>query len=733
MEGIESTSSPLRLVQTKSQKSGGHSNQGFENYNEVSESEIDTTSISNTNYQNTNFQNTRFNTSPPPPLESSTPLTSNKPSNLPSNLPSTLTSAPSSVKPSKISELKNWPKPFHERIHLYNQLIQLSSQTNDVQNKTARLERQFRGQTSQFISVITDSNDIWFSGKIRNITLNFGYQAATYFRFGRDLIKHNVYVTLLCLLFILIPQLVKQPLQKTECNAKGLISGESCLLQTSLYYGFYGNGWGNGTWDTENNWTISEENWFSEGYNLPLAYYLGLVGFYIVWLYLVARDVMESLKRGIQVGLLSGTNISMKVFCAWDFSIGQKKSKEQKQKQIKIMLQEDQNVNEVENQQASALAIFVSCVTWSVYLVFLAGIGFGIYKSMTLIENFNDSTQNDYIELWILPVIVVGANYLIPVILSIISYLERSQISKSTFYYFELVRNLLARLEILVMLCVSWYQVYLSNTEVLQDGSRQSTSGATSCWQMKVASTIWRILLTDLLINQILMSIVVNGLLRHFVCVLFFDKKKVSDQNVENTGKTGTEAQVPDLNSEPKNYRQEFKVVDNVLDMMFVQALCWLGIFFFPFLSVFVIIQFIIIFYIRSWLLEEEFITMEKDRYRAVHGKMLISLCELVTLLLSVGWFAFINISTVPGSCGVFRYSENYNEPFSRAIDDLNSNSKVAWLGFILSGVLNPWFIYTINVGLLGACYVAWQYKSAHQRNVDRLKQQLKDWSMKQK
>jgi len=225
MEGIESTSSPLRLVQTKSQKSqkSGQSNQAFENY-EVSESEIDTTSISNTNYQNTNFQNPNFqntnyqntNFQHPNINPNSLPLSTPKTSNLTSNSPSNQT-----PKPSKISELKNWPKPFHERIHLYNQLIQSSSdQKNDVKNKTARLERQFRGQTSQFISVITDSNDIWFSGKIRNITLNFGYQAATYFRFGRDLIKHNVYVTILSLLFILIPQLVKQPLQKNRMQRK---------------------------------------------------------------------------------------------------------------------------------------------------------------------------------------------------------------------------------------------------------------------------------------------------------------------------------------------------------------------------------------------------------------------------------------------------------------------------------------------------------------------------------
>merc|ERR1712228_890379 len=116
-------------------------------------------------------------------------------------------------------------------------------------------------------------------------------------------------------------------------------------------------------------------------------------------------------------------------------------------------------------------------------------------------------------------------------------------------------------------------------------------------------------------------------------------------------------------------------------------------------MSVFVIAIYIIIFYIRSWLLEEELIKMEKVRYRAIHGKMLISVCELVTLLLSIGWYAFIIVSTVPNKmCGVFRYSSDYNEPWTDMVARLNADSQWGWLGTIIELVLNPWFIYTINI-----------------------------------
>ena len=81
-----------------------------------------------------------------------------------------------------------------------------------------------------------------------------------------------------------------------------------------------------------------------------------------MWLYLVARDVMESLKRGIQVGLLSGTNIAMRVFCAWDFSIGKRQAKIQKQRQIKIMLEEDRN-EVTEAKRGGPLTILISGFT----------------------------------------------------------------------------------------------------------------------------------------------------------------------------------------------------------------------------------------------------------------------------------------------------------------------------------------------------------------------------------
>lgn len=620
--------------------------------------------------------------------------------------------------PTTIADLRKWPKPFSERLEVYKDIKNKKNKSHQDNNAARAFEElDLKGQATQIKAILTDSNNLLFRGKIRDITLNYGYQAATYFRFVRDLIMHSILAVIFCMSFIILPQMFTQPIEKATCDAAGFISGESCLTSTFMYYGFYGTGWNEG---------VNETAKWNSGYNLPLAYQLCMIAFYLLWLYLVALDVMESLKRGIQVGLLTGTNIAMKVFCAWDYSIGRRNAKTKKQRQIKIMFEEEaaqaREANQnPENASFDWAAFFISLTTWFIYTCLVAAIAFGLLEgnefAQDYVNNINvDGEAQKYIGLWVLPVLVTVANYIIPITIRTISYFERKHISKTKSYYFQLVRNLLARLAIVVFLIVSFAKLY------------DTSKAANSCWQNSVASTIWRIVLADVLINQLLLSIILNGVVRHLLCMCFLDNK-VKPQD----GETGAGESEEKESAQSKNFRAEFTVVDNVLDLIFIQSLCWLGIFFFPFMSVLVIAQYLLIFYIRSWLLEADYITMETVRYRAVHGKMLISICELVALLLSIVWYGYFTIvsddTALPIPCGAFESYASYTEPWDLMLSNLQSKNGLAWVGFILALILNPWFIYTINIGLLSGCYVAWQYRNAHKKNVNRLEQQLKDWS----
>merc|ERR1712045_855898 len=101
-----------------------------------------------------------------------------------------------------------------------------------------------------------------------------------------------------------------------------------------MYYGFYGM---SSKWQN-----AATKNWFSDGiYNLPLAYQLAIVIFYVFSLYRTSTDVMQSWKKGIQVGMLSGNDLARKIFSAWDFSIGKEKTKQIRQRQIMVMLREE--------------------------------------------------------------------------------------------------------------------------------------------------------------------------------------------------------------------------------------------------------------------------------------------------------------------------------------------------------------------------------------------------------
>ena len=100
---------------------------------------------------------------------------------------------------------------------------------------------------------------------------------------------------------------------------------------------------------------------------------------------------------------------------------------------------------------------------------------------------------------------------------------------------------------------------------------------------------------------------------------------------------------------------------------------------------------------------------------------------QLAILLLSIGWIGYVLTTDPRNGCGPFRFAYTYGEPFTLALDDLSNDPAWGWFGVIVKILTNPWTIYTINIGLLSACYVAWQFTRAHKKNVKRLKNQLED------
>lgn len=226
-----------------------------------------------------------------------------------------------------------------------------------------------------------------------------------------------------------------------------------------LYYGFYGKS----TKFENSGGSLKIDN-----YDISLAYQLSIIFFYIISLYLVSSDVMESWKKGIQIGLLSGNDLARKVFTAWDFSIGKYKTKKIRQQQIKVMLDEEiySKQQKLEQQQKINNSIRTSygsnltshadtthnkvtdfgkyailTVSWLCYLLILAGLGVGIWFSTdSLADVDTGATSEDFMSLWILPLIVTLTNFFMPFVLEFLSFLfkESELVDRSVLYYMTL-------------------------------------------------------------------------------------------------------------------------------------------------------------------------------------------------------------------------------------------------------------------------------------------------------
>ena len=585
------------------------------------------------------------------------------------------------------SSLKKSTLPLNERVLVYKR-----SQVQYNPGKTHFVQKQ-TDQAINFGKLLLDTNGInkvLFASTIRDITLNYGYQVATFFRFARDLLKINLYALPVIFFFVILPQLIIKPFVSSECSWKEALVGGSCLYDSFLFYGFYGTGF-----DVVGN--ANETQHFSKGgYDLDVAYEVCIIVFFFINFYFVSIDIFYSWRVGSQVALLSGSDILVKIFTAWDFSIG---TKSDKKTQIRLMLEEELNSrNKISNSnQPKGLIFSIHIFTNIAYVCVLAGIGYAMYAST---ENLTTDLDGSYWKLWMLPLVVTVSNFILPTIIHLITIFEREIVSKDMHYYSQLIRNCFARWVIVIVLIYSWYQSYY-------------LTPSDTCWQNDVASSIFRFLITDIFVGQIFLLVFINGILRNFI-VSILRKNKVNPNQFQKI------IQHP-----------EFKVVDNVLDLLFSQMLSWVGILFYPTITIFVITQIILTFFIRFFQLKLGLLKIEKEKIRAVQGKTVIAVMQMVFLLTSIGWMFYVFTDNPTGehnSCGVFRYcKDDYFDPLQNRVEQLTERRWLRWFGVILQIFGNPWFWYSINMGLLSACYAAWCYSSAHEKNILRLKQQLKD------
>lgn len=152
------------------------------------------------------------------------------------------------TQPTKLQDIKKWTGvSLNQKIALYKKL-KAKNKLADKHGESASDEAttttdKLVETTDKYLKILTNSqgiNNYLFNSKIKHITLNYGYQAASYFDISRDLLKLNLY-SLLVMLFVIVPQILVQAWESQKCTGAGVISGVSCLEDTGEV--FWQNFW----------------------------------------------------------------------------------------------------------------------------------------------------------------------------------------------------------------------------------------------------------------------------------------------------------------------------------------------------------------------------------------------------------------------------------------------------------------------------------------------------------
>lgn len=596
-----------------------------------------------------------------------------------------------------------------------------------------------------------NSYELW-RGHFKEIEGSFGNGVLSYFTFLKWLLWLNIYVFILTLCFVIIPQALSSgeelPLTITAQNASAFTSNSSssstvvpanvtasslarkkrevllnkseeedndlkCNLVKPYNYSSYTNkpfpqllsdfisgiGWINTTYMfygsySNNVLVIGSKKTF---YNMPLAYFVvGCVCFAVILLSILwsASQIFE--ESYVKEGIKYYHTYSNKVFGGWDMCIEEQAAAKLQimrfVKDIEASIAEDlrlatlANRTKKEKYKLYAIRFMVNLMVLglsvlSAYLIFMA--------SQVSIETSQDdanikaSLMTDFIQL--------GKSYASPITLSALGF-----IVPSIFFFFsgledwnprvrvnvDLARTVLLKLASVAVLLISLYN-RINKTCML-------------CWENAIAAEMYKLVWTDFFVT-LLVIIAVQTPRR-----LFADHVSLGCDMGRKVG------------------RPEFFLPVNVLELVYSQALIWIGTWYSPFLPLMAIIKLPITFYAKKATVFYNCRAAEKA-YRAGRSNYFFMILLLGTFLLCLAAVAYGVTQIRPSELyGPFRgFNEVYDIiPWTVSILPTGFRDTFQILG-------SPVFLVVLGVIICLSLYFFYAIAKVYRRMISGLREEL--------
>ncbi|XP_059771335.1 transmembrane channel-like protein 3 [Balaenoptera ricei] len=594
------------------------------------------------------------------------------------------------------------------------------TRTRGYQAAGAELWRKFARLACNFVVIF-----IPWEMRIKKIESHFGSGVASYFIFLRWLFGINIVLTIMTGAFIVIPELIAgQPFGSTASKTipKEHIASAQDLdtvwslggyLQYSvLFYGYYG----------------SERRIGRAGYRLPLAYFLvGMAVFAYSFIILLKKMAKNS-----RMSLASASNenytFCWRVFCAWDYLIGNPEAAESKTAAIVNSIREA-ILEEQEKKKNKNLAVTI-CLRVVANILVLLSLAGSIYLIYFVVDRSQKLAQSKKeLTLWEkneVSVVVSLVTMLAPSAFDLIAALEMYH--PRTTLRFQLARVLVLYLGNLYSLIIAlldkvnsmsteetappnstrhWIDStiffvtraapgeekwstpgpgiglrrnstwaleqanVLTYTSPLSEANKTTASTQSpqgQCWETYVGQEMLKLSIIDMLFT------VASILLIDFFRGLFV--RYLSDYWCW------------DLESKFPEYG-EFKIAENVLHLVYNQGMIWMGAFFSPCLPAFNVLKLIGLMYLRSWAVltcnvphQQVFRASRSNNFYLAMLLFMLFLCMLPTIFAIVRYKPSLN-------CGPFSGQEKIYDIVSETIE----KDFPAWFGSVVGYVSSPVFI----------------------------------------
>ncbi|NXL38200.1 TMC6 protein, partial [Glaucidium brasilianum] len=526
---------------------------------------------------------------------------------------------------------------------------------------------------------------------LKEIGGRFGSSVLSYFVFLKTLLVFNIISFLILLVFVVALQAAYPPASAGPRRFTGLelLTGAGYFTHSLLYYGYYSNITLNDPCASSPNGSACPLAAPPLPYNMPLAYLLSVGVSFLTTCVLLVYSVSRSFGESYRVGSSTGA-LPVKVFCAWDFKVIQRRSVKLQCEnictQLKELLAEQRSRSRRRSLCQRLGRAAVLGLAWALSLSAALGCALAMRHSsehMHAVTRGGGERQQEAI-LLVLPLLVSLLNTLLPALYNLLATWERQE-SPSARVYVAISRNLILKMVVLGLLCYQWL-------------SRRVVCSTEECWETCVGQELYRFVVMDFVFTLL------DTLFGELVWRLILEKRL------------------------KRNQRPEFDIARNVLELIYGQTLTWLGVLFAPLLPAVQTLKLLLLFYIKKTSLMQNCQSPSKP-WRVSHmSTIFITLLCFPSFLGAAIFLSYTIWSVRPSeTCGPFQGLETIYKSGKTWVQVMEkSNPNITWFAWVHQHLVeNTLLLFFLSGVLLAVIYFNIEVVRGQQRVIRLLKEQI--------